>query len=334
MARTGINSEQVVMAAEQIVSQGESPTIEKIRFMLGAGSNTTISKYLKNWRDTRFVSRPSVSSPPDQVQAAVSAVWEKLHQETQATIDAVKAEANDRVEAVQQEAESSKKALETLQSEYEVLINQHHALSAQKEILALDYKQAEANQLLLRERLEYLETRHQEIKSLHEQQLKRLDEKYLAEIERLKSHTEQELHLARQLADTLKSHYEDARVETMRQIDKVNVENKKCYEIIKNIEAENAGLKKSLEANIAVSKQLEAQLSEAQILIQTQQAQWSTLKDKRFVTEEIVAAFQSLPKEIACELNIHLSEQVKVVIDQAAKIMQGKLKEIEHATSN
>jgi hypothetical protein len=334
MARTGINSEQVVMAAEQIVSQGESPTIEKIRFMLGAGSNTTISKYLKDWRDSRFISRPAVSSPPDQVQAAVSAVWEKLHQETQATIDAVKAEANDQVEAARQEVESSKTAFEKLKSEYEVLIDQHHALSAQKEILALDYKQAEANQQLLSERLEYLETRHQEIKSLHEQQLKRLDEKCLVEIERIKSHTEQEVHLARQLADTLKSHYEDARVESMRQIDKVNVENKKCYEVIKTLEAENTGLKKTLEANIAVNTKLEAQLSEAQKLIQTQQAQWSTLKDKRFVTEEIVAAFQSLPKEIACELNINLSEQVKVVIDQAVKIMQSELKEVEHARFN
>ncbi len=197
------------MAAERIQAEGENPTIERIRIQLGAGSNTTISKYLKDWRDSRPVAKPSITSPPDQVQAAVSAVWEKLHQETAAAIEAVKAEAKDQVTAAQQEAEAANKALVMLKTEHEALTSQYHALSAQKELLALDYKQAEANQQLLRERLEALDSRHQEIKSLHEQQLKRLDEKYLAEIERHETHAKHEVQLARQLVDTLKSHYED-----------------------------------------------------------------------------------------------------------------------------
>jgi chromosome segregation ATPase len=331
MARTGINLEQVVMAAEQITSQGETPTIEKIRFMLGAGSNTTISKYLNDWRNSRLVVKPSVTSPPDQVQAAVSAVWEKLHQETQATIEAVKAEAKDQVEAARQEVETANTALSALKAEHEALKTQHHALSAQKELLALDYKQAEANQQLLRERLEALEFRHQEMKTLHEQQLNRLEEKYLAEIARLKSYTEQEVQLARQLADTLKSHYEDARVDSMRQLDQLKVENQKSYDAMKRLEADNAGLKQSLESKIAMHQQVMAQLTEAQRLIQTQQTQWDVLLDKRFVTEEIVAAFQALPVQVASELHTLLTEQVKGLIDQAAKAMHNKLKEIEHA---
>lgn len=331
MARIGINLEQVVMAAEQIVSQGESPTIEKIRYMLGAGSNTTISKYLKDWRDSRLVVKPSVTSPPDQVQAAVSAVWEKLHQESQATIEAVKAEAKEQIDAARQEAETANTTLSTLKAEYEALKTQHHALSAQKELLALDYKQAEVNQQLLRERLEAFEARHQEIKSLHEQQLKQLEEKYHAEIEHLKSHTEQEVQLARQLADTLKSHYEDARVDNMRQLDQMKVENHKSYDAIKRLESDNAGLKQSLEAKIAMHQQVTTQLSEAQKLIQTQQAQWDALQDKHFVTEEVVATFQALPVNIASELHALLTERVKDVIDQAVKAMHSNLKEVEHA---
>lgn len=331
MARTGINLEQVVMVAEQIVAQGESPTIEKIRFVLGAGSNTTISKYLKDWRDSRLILKPSVTSPPDQVQAAVSAVWEKLHQETQTTIEAVKAEANEQVEAARQEAEAAIVSLSTIQAEHETLKTQHHALSAQKELLALDYKQAEANQQLLRERLEAMESRHQEIKSLNELQLKRLEEKYLAEIERLKSHTEQEVQLARQLADTLKSHYEDARVDSMRQLDQLKVENQKCYDAIKRLEVDNAGLKQSLEEKVAMHQQVTAQLTEAQKLTQTQQMQWDFIHDKRFVTEEIVTAFQALPVQVTSELHTRLAEQVKDVIDQVAKTIHRKFKEIENA---
>jgi len=326
----GITSEDVIFAAEKIQAEGGNPTIEKIRFILGVGSNTTISKYLKDWRDSRLVVKPSITSPPDQVQAAVSAVWEKLHQETQATIEAVKTEAKEQVDAARQEAETANTALSTLKAEYEALKTQHHALSAQKELLALDYKQSEANQQLLRERLEALESRHQEVKSLHEQQLKRLEEKYQAEIERLKSHTQQEVQLARQLADALKSHYEDARVDNMRQLDQMKVENQKSYDAIKQLESDNAGLKQSLEVKIAMHQQVTTQLSEANKLIQTQQAQWDALQDKRFLTEDIVVAFQALPVQVTSQLHTLLTEQVKEVMDQAVKAIHSKLKEVEH----
>lgn len=331
MSRVGITFEDVVLAADKLQQEGTHPTIEKIRLILGAGSNTTISKYLKDWRDSRLTVKPSVTSPPDQVQAAVSAVWERLHQETQANIEAVKAEAQNQVEVARQDAEAANTALSMLKAEYEALKTQHHALAAQKELLALDYKHNEANQQLLCERLDALEARHQEIKSIHEQQLKRLEEKYVAEIEHLKSHTEQEVQLARQLADTLKSHYEDARVDSIRQLDQLKVENQKNYDVIKRLEVENAGLKQLLEAKTEMYQQVTAQLTEAQKLIQTQQTQWDVLQDKRFVTEDIVTAFQALPAHVANELHTRLTEQVKEVMDQAAKAMYSKLKEVEHA---
>jgi DNA repair exonuclease SbcCD ATPase subunit len=332
MSRLGVSFADVATAADELVQAGEQPTIEKIRYQLGShGSFSTISRFLKDWREGRLVPKPMSVTPPDQVQAAVSAVWEKLHQETQATIEAVKAEAKDQVEAAREEAETANTALSTLKAEHETLKTQHHALLAQKELLALDYKQGEANQQLLRERLEALESRHQEIKSMHEQQLKRLEEKYLAEIERLKSYAEQEVQLSRQLADALKSHYEDARVDSMRQLDQLKVENQKSYDAIKRLEADNAGLKQSLEEKIAMHQQVTAQLTEAQKLIQTQQTQWDVLQDKRFVTEEIVAAFKTLPVQVASELHTLLTEQVKEVMDQAAKTIHIKLKEIDHA---
>jgi DNA repair exonuclease SbcCD ATPase subunit len=332
MSRLGVSFADVAIAADELVQAGEQPTIEKIRYHLGSrGSFSTISRFLKDWREGRPIPTQTSVTPPDQVQAAVSAVWEKLHQETQATIEAVKAEAKDQVEAAREEAETANTALSTLKAEHETLKTQHHALSAQKELLTLDYKQGEANQQLLRERLEALESRHQEIKSLHEQQLKRLEEKYLAEIERLNSHTEQEVQLSRQLADTLKSHYEDARVDSMRQLDQLKVENQKSDDTIKRLEADNAGLKQSLEAKIAMHEQVTAQLTEAQKLIQIQQTQWDVLQNKRFVTEEIVAAFKTLPVEVASELHTLLTKQVKEVMDQAAKTIHIKLKEIDHA---
>jgi chromosome segregation ATPase len=326
-----ITAEDVIFAAEKIQAEGSNPTIEKIRFMLGAGSNSTISKHLKDWRDSRPLVKSSVTSPPDQVQAAVSAVWEKLNQETQATIEAVKAEAQEQVAAARQETEAAQAARLALKDEHEALKNQYNALSAQKELLALDYKQAETNQQLLRERLEALTSRHQEIQSLHAQEVKRLEEKYLSEIARLQAQTQQEVQLARQLADTLKSHYEDARVDSMRQVDQLRVENQKSLDVIKRLEVDNANLQQAVVGKDALLQQVTAQLGEAQRLIQTQQAQWDTWQDKRFVTDEIVAVFRALPAQVTNELSLRLSEEVKKMLEQATEMWQSNLKELEYA---
>lgn len=326
-----ITAEDVLFAAEKIQAEGGNPTIEKIRLVLGAGSNTTISKYLKDWRDSRHAAKPAVSSPPDQVQAAVSAVWEKLQQETLATIETVKAEAMEQVSLAQQAAIEANSALAALQSEREVLQTQFNALSAQKELLILDCKQAETQQQLLRERIEGLQSRQQEITYLHEQQLKILEEKYSAEIVRLQSHTQQEVQLARQLADALKSHYEEARVDSMRQLDQLKVENQKQNETLKRLEIENASLKQSLEAKMLQQQELGSQLTDANKQIQILQLQWDALQDKRFVTEEIVHAFHALPGQVANELQARLSEQIQQVVDQAVKLMHQKLKEVAYA---
>lgn len=328
---TGVTQAEVTEAAESIQAEGGHPTIERIRLLLGTGSNTTIAKYLKEWRDGRSVSKSSITNPPDQVQAAVTAVWEKLHQETQASIEAVKADAKEQVEAVKEEAKVAHAALASLTIEYETLQTQHHALAAQKELLVLDYKQAQDQLQLLRERLDGLERRHQEVKSQHEQQLTRLDEKYLADIKRLTSHAEQEVQLAQQLVDTLKSHYEEARVDRMRQIDQLKVENQKQHDVIKRLETDSAGLKQALEAKVIMYQQVTTQLADAQRLITAQQAQWETLQDKQFVTDGIVAAFDALPGQVASELRRLLAGKVTEVIDQAVQSMEIKLKEVDHA---
>ena len=332
MMRTGINYDDVATAASEIEQSGERPTIEKVRSVLGGtGSNSTISKYLQSWRNSRPANKVTITPPPDQVQAAVSAVWEKLHQETELTIATVKAEASEQVSAARQEAETVTTAMGALTTEHETLKNQYHALSAQKELLALDYKQAESNQLLLRERLEALESRRQEIKSLHEQQLKRLEEKYVAEIERLKAHADQEVQLAHQLTDTLKTHYEESRIEHMRQRDELTTEQRKKDTLIKQLEVDQATLKQALEAKATLYQQVKTELHEAQKMIQTQQAQWESLQDKRFVTEDIVTAFNVLPAQVASELQALLAEQVKVVIEQAATALRKQCEDIEHA---
>jgi hypothetical protein len=49
--RQNVTFDEIVTAAELILSEGSNPTIEKVRISIGSrGSNSTISKHLNNWR--------------------------------------------------------------------------------------------------------------------------------------------------------------------------------------------------------------------------------------------------------------------------------------------
>ena len=51
MSRLGIDYTKVKMAAINLLSQGIAPSVQKIREVLGTGSNTTIASHLTTWRE-------------------------------------------------------------------------------------------------------------------------------------------------------------------------------------------------------------------------------------------------------------------------------------------
>lgn len=89
MARSGIRYEDVKDAAETLLSRGLSPTIQRVREVLGTGSNTTISEHLKHWQH-RLAETPLAILPPaipDAVMAALEAFWKTALQQAEAAFD-------------------------------------------------------------------------------------------------------------------------------------------------------------------------------------------------------------------------------------------------------
>ena len=77
MARSGIRYQDVKDAAETLLGRGLNPTIQRIRELLGTGSNTTISDHLKSWQQ-QLADAPKVVLPPavpETVMAALDAFW-------------------------------------------------------------------------------------------------------------------------------------------------------------------------------------------------------------------------------------------------------------------
>jgi hypothetical protein len=96
MGRAGILYEEVAEAAERMLLAGVSPTLEKLRSQLGAGSYSTLSKHLQSWRMMKKQA-PEPAAPPDPVGAAVGQVWHEIRMAAEAEIDKIKNESQQRV---------------------------------------------------------------------------------------------------------------------------------------------------------------------------------------------------------------------------------------------
>ncbi len=73
MARPGITFEQVAAAAEALAAEGVAVTIKAVLARLGSGSETTILKHLRAWRDSRPAAQAAAPELPPHIAAALSA---------------------------------------------------------------------------------------------------------------------------------------------------------------------------------------------------------------------------------------------------------------------
>jgi chromosome segregation ATPase len=132
MARSGIRYAEVQAAAETLLGRGLNPTIQRVRELLGTGSNTTISEHLKNWQQ-QLAETPKVILPPaipEAVAAALDAFWKIAVQHAEAAFEeqraataqavAVAEQARDAAIAEQQqarnEADARRRHLEAIQA--------------------------------------------------------------------------------------------------------------------------------------------------------------------------------------------------------------------------
>lgn len=132
MARSGIRYEEVKDAAETLLSRGLSPTIQRVREVLGTGSNTTISEHLKRWQQHLAETPLAILPPavPETVMIALETFWKTALQQAQAAFDEQRAaaetaiataeQARDQAQAVasqaNQEAVKARRQQEILQS--------------------------------------------------------------------------------------------------------------------------------------------------------------------------------------------------------------------------
>ncbi|QQS55299.1 MAG: DNA-binding protein [Candidatus Competibacteraceae bacterium] len=104
MARSGIRYEEVQEAAETLLGRGLNPTIQRVRELLGTGSNTTISEHLKHWQQQLAESPKAVLPPtvPETVMTALEPFWKIAVRQAEAAFEEQRAAAAQAVTAAEQ----------------------------------------------------------------------------------------------------------------------------------------------------------------------------------------------------------------------------------------
>lgn len=176
MGRIGVSYEEIECQAEMLVAKGQNPTLEKIRRALGdRGSNSTLSKYINEWRGRRSKATSSISIPnpinlSDPVNEAVNRIWQKLKEEAEFEIAKIKEEAQEAVETANLSVEElmleRNQALEEVESLKTNVKNfEKHHLNLEKDLI-----QTQKELAIKVGRLEELTHRHEEFKHEKETQ--------------------------------------------------------------------------------------------------------------------------------------------------------------------
>ena len=77
MPRIGVTFDDVAQAATKLLSTGDSPSVLKVREVLGTGSNSTIAEHLKQWRQQKGEQR-TIALPdgiPKELLPPLETLW-------------------------------------------------------------------------------------------------------------------------------------------------------------------------------------------------------------------------------------------------------------------
>lgn len=189
MARIGIDYLSVKQAAIKLLSQGINPSVQKIRDLLGTGSNTTIAEHLSQWRDehAQKTVHHLPATMPKELISAVEVLWQAAMEQSENQLAAYRTEIDLQHEKIQQEQLQNQQQVDLIKEQLSQTLNQ----LAQKTI-----------------ELQALQTNHAVIKNQLEQkdqQISAIQNQYEARLHRSYQEKEEVLEKNLQLHQEIKS---------------------------------------------------------------------------------------------------------------------------------
>ncbi|WP_404297568.1 DNA-binding protein [Halomonas sp.] len=168
MARSGVQFEDVQRAIDDLMARGESPSVQKVREVLGTGSFTTISDHLREWRTRREENRdvPPPRGMPGVLQELAEGLWHKAQESANETLAHYREEADRRVEEAEARVAEARRLAEDAQQRESALATHLASTEQRLEARGTALARAETQREQLDETFRRLETRYAEQEGL------------------------------------------------------------------------------------------------------------------------------------------------------------------------
>ena len=131
MARAGVTYHDVAKAAEAIKTQGQEPTVDRVRERLGTGSKSTIAPLLKRWRSDNGEAA-DVSRLPSDLVEVVKSLHERVQQMADHRIERARQESKASNDELRKELNNANNTITQLTARQQDLENQIERLNKEK----------------------------------------------------------------------------------------------------------------------------------------------------------------------------------------------------------
>ena len=148
MARNGVQYSDVQQAIDTLLAQGDSPSVQRIREVLGTGSFTTISEHFRQWRTEREQNRdvPPPKGVPEVVVNVASELWREAQESAYQALVHYREEANRQVEGAQQEAAEARQQAANAEQRESALAEHLRHIELRLEVLQRDLGESQTHE--------------------------------------------------------------------------------------------------------------------------------------------------------------------------------------------
>nr|WP_289143462.1 DNA-binding protein [uncultured Halomonas sp.] len=148
MARSGIQYSDVQHAIDTLLARGDTPSVQRIREVLGTGSFTTISEHFRLWRTEREQNRdvPPPKGVPEVVVNVASELWREAQDAANQALVHYREDANRQVESAQQAAAEARQQAANAEQRESALAAHFRQTEERLETLNRELAESQANE--------------------------------------------------------------------------------------------------------------------------------------------------------------------------------------------
>lgn len=124
MAKAIVTQERVFEVAQALLDKGVDPTILTVQAEIGAGSYSTVKRYLDQWKESGQKRRAQVELPEPAVTRLMALgreFWALLDEQAAAQVESIRAGARDEIAGIQVQLDQAEAAISKLEAERDQL---------------------------------------------------------------------------------------------------------------------------------------------------------------------------------------------------------------------